>query len=322
MNSSLPFIKSLDGLESNTLEIYYVFVFPTLLVIGVILNGISLAVLIKILRKKYRQKSNSSNLNMFKYMLANELADFITCFISIFIFLSRCAKYCPIGYTYGAKLYDQYIFSFLGNNFSLWTLLNEISFSIERLKSFTAKKKEKKISFITLSLILFMISTIINLPHFVISRNVVPFAILTTTNQTLYIIKPSLLFNNKFGEIFLFVWALCRGLFLYILLAVLNIKIAINYKKHLFNKGLVINNIASLRDNNEELKKQKKETKITKMLFIMTGYYLFGNFPNSLGPIMFFIGLTDVYNYYGLFVNTNSVISHSSFLFLYLVYNV
>lgn len=320
MNSNLPSFNTTLGLISKTQEIYYVFIFPTILGMGVIFNSMALHVIWQLINKKKLSKS-TANVILYKYMFVNELSDLLTCLNASFIILSRCGQYCSIAFTLPVKIYEQYIYTFMGNTYLFWSLLNEISFSIERLRAFSKEKKNgNNIRFRYQSLILFLVSLIVSLPHYIISRNVVPFGVLITTNELLYTIKNNFIATNKFGEIFLFIWALCRGLFLYIVLFILNLIIALKFRKHLYTKVVSINNGKS---KIESEKLEKHQRKVTKMLLILTVYFMIGNFPNSLPPLLFFIGFgnTNEYLNFVLFTNTIVMLSHSSFLFIYLIYN-
>ena len=150
MNTNLTKYNSTAGLTSKTQETYYVFIYPIILGIGVILNSISLYTISTILKRKIKHSKYSSNEIMYKYMLVNQLADLLTCLNASLIILSRCGQYCSIAFTLPVKIYEQYIYTFMGNTYIFWSFLNEISFSIERLSAFSDTKRElnnRRISF-------------------------------------------------------------------------------------------------------------------------------------------------------------------------------
>ena len=144
MNSSLllPIFNTTLGLSSRINDFMSVYVFTFILMSGILFNSISIFVLSKIL-KEDKKKRTTSKMNIFKYMLLNVIADFCACLIGLPMALFRCGNYCSIGYDYYSKVYEAYIFVYLGNTVLFWGFLVEISFAIERLTSFSSSKTKQ-----------------------------------------------------------------------------------------------------------------------------------------------------------------------------------
>lgn len=71
-----------------------------------------------------------------------------------------------------------------------------------------------------------------------------------------------------------------------------------------------------------EIKKQKKETRVTKMVLSMSLNYIIGNILASLSPILFQFSVNSTfYGYYGSVTNITSYLSHGSYLFLFYIFN-
>ena len=64
------------------------------------------------------------------------------------------------------------------------------------------------------------------------------------------------------------------------------------------------------------------EVNVTKMVLLMSFFYLIGNVPNSISPILFTANVDSlVYSDYVIFGNFTLFLSHGSSFFLYLFFN-
>lgn len=150
---------------------------------------------------------------MFNYMLSFEIADFFNAFFLCFIGIFRCGALCNIGYAYITKLF-QLIFLF--NVLQIYQTFLEVGFALERIKAFSTKGVNSQMKFRYQVAIMMIVAIITTLPNYLVTRSIVPFGILSGTNQILYQISQSNFFQDKHWTIFLFVFALVRTLFLYI----------------------------------------------------------------------------------------------------------
>ena len=70
------------------------------------------------------------------------------------------------------------------------------------------------------------------------------------------------------------------------------------------------------------IKTKRKETKATKFALLTSLFYLIGNMPNAITAVIFYAGLGPMqYSIIATFTNTLSLISHSSFFFIYFFTN-
>lgn len=304
------------SLSSRITDIFNLYILPAISISGIVIKIMSIKILTKILKKKENYAS------MFHYMLTNETIDLFNCFIIVFTALFRCGPYCPFGYTYLSKLYELIFYLYTTNMLQQIQTLLEISFSIERLQSFTAKKKSQ-ITFRTKLFIWVVTAVVITAPNYVLSRTVAPIGVLITNNKTevLYGVVNNFISNNFYGQIFLFILNLVRGFMLFNVLLIVSIIVVIKFRFHLKSKSLVTGN----PNKNHEIdpkKKIKKENRVTRMVLSMSLNYIIGSFLASLSPILFQVGLNStIYNYYGSVANITTYLSHGTYILLYYNFN-
>lgn len=192
------------------------------------------------------------------------------------------------------------------------------------------------------------------IPNYLLSRTVAPVALLITNrkanNTTLqaeiiYGVVNNFIGVNYYAQIFLFILSLSRGFVLYNLLFIISLIVIYKFRKHLVAKSIVTHNTREQHhsDSNkhkhhnhdddksdhdhhhshqEPTKKQKKETRVTKMVLSMSLNYIIGNFLASLSPILFQTGVNSTfYGFYGSVSNIVSYLSHGSYFFLYYIFN-
>lgn len=329
MNQSLlPKFNSTANLTTRIQDLYNTFVFPTILLLGLIFNSLSIWVSLKI-----NEKKNLKDFNMCEYMFCNGVIDLIICFLSIFLPIIRGGVYFEYCYSFASKIYEQYLYLYLDNAFILCSALIESWFTLDRLMSFDVKKTQEKnrISFKIKCLIFLIIALVACLPNYIISRNIMPIGILVTQdNLVLYSVSNNSIGNNIYCKIVLFIVTLFRGFFIYTLILVLNIIIAYKLKKHMSKKMKLNSNSSHQRNqqttNNKYTRKNNKRNKqnekVNKMLLIISTFYLITHLPYSFTAILFFIGLNNtIYSYVLLFTNTLLFTSHSSFFFVYFFNN-
>jgi hypothetical protein len=257
-NSSLFYSKnqsifdSTEVFTSKLTDIGNVFILPPICFFGLIANLINIVV---ILQPEFKG-------TVYHIMLMNTITDF--CFLSImfFIVIIRCGSLCPYGYTFASKVYEQYIYLFIGNTFLLFGTLHDIYISLARLGSFkrvSLQNKQQKLDFKWVCVILFVFSLIINTPSYIITRNVQKVGLLrvndsddelideqqmqsniTTSYEPIYFVLSNELGRNPFVKTFLFVLIVIRGFFLLIVLFLINLVIAYKYKKYMKKKRRII----------------------------------------------------------------------------------
>lgn len=323
--SSLKIYNSTLGLTSRLADIFSVFVLPVVLLIGLLLDFISIYVITSLINKYLKRSAknpnkNKSRLEIFRYLLLTQISDVLFCITRLFIFIIRCGSYCSLSYSFAAKAYEIYIYLYVSNICALFGMLLEISISINRIMTFSSKKitgePYKRICFI-----LFIISVIVSAPNYIVSRSVTPIGILETKNnksEILYGVSNNFIAKNPFGQIILFIIALLRGFILYILLFILNLVIAYKYK--IYIRTRLANNIELNSKTN--LKYKRKESRVTKMVLAISLVYLILNLPNSLSNIIFTIGIDAIItSNYLIFNDLFLFISHGCFFFVYFYNN-
>ena len=123
--------------------------------------------------------------------MVNSIADLAFLLSQFFLIIIRCGSICPYGYSYGSKFYELYVYLHLGYTFALFAALNDIGVSIDRALSFRlaasnnqhasktlAKSSNAKRNYVLRIAFLFIASFILNLPMYVLSREIAPVAVL------------------------------------------------------------------------------------------------------------------------------------------------
>lgn len=85
------------------------------------------------------------NAKMLNYIFLNSLIDFVFLFIQFWLLLIRCGALCPYGYTYWAKFYEIYIYTFLSYVLATSQVILGIYVSIERLQMFSTSKLQAQV---------------------------------------------------------------------------------------------------------------------------------------------------------------------------------
>ena len=234
-------LSSKDSLSARSHDYSNVYLLPTISLFGIITSIINIIVLVEINKKP---KSRT-----FKYMLVNSLSDLIFLLIESSLFLIRCGSLCPYGSTRFAKVYEHYIFLYLGYVIVMFSALMDLSLSIDRLNMFMTKKHAPRASrrynetrcFVFRCLSLFIFSAVILIPGFLISRDTRVLARLSLPGSNDY----ELLFENEVKAEWInnstlkLVYLLCmiaKGPVLLITLFVANSIIVFKFRRHIKKK--------------------------------------------------------------------------------------
>ena len=327
-HSLLPRYDSLSQITPYLQDFFYVMIIPSIVVFGFFIKIITIDTLRMILNKK-------NPFFIFYYMLAFEVVDYIAGIILAFLALFECGHFCQLSYKYITKLFELIFFTYFTNVALQFQSFLEISLAFDRIRSFSVKNNNEKISIKKLKikiLILFVLAFIVAIPNYILSRPIKPIGILIKSNKTqeiLYLMSDSELSDkNDAFTLFLFVYDLFRGLFLHILLIILNFIVILKYKAYLNNKKSTHFNVPmpikteSREATNRNYSNQTKEIKLTKMVFAMNCNFIIGNLPISIVPIFFRItGESVAYNFYTISVDLIALFTHLSYLIFYLKYN-
>ena len=240
-NTTLPVFFSKESLTLRIADYSNVYLLPVICVFGILTSILSIIVLAKI---------NKFNENVYLYMMIDSVANLIFLLTQVPIAVLRCGILCPYAYTYGAKVFELYIYLYVGYVVVTFSALVDISVSIDRFLSFNVKRKAKlsRTHFFVRCLALFLFSAIAQIPLFCLSRAIQPVGLLvsidqatnqTVLSETLYRYFYRVEWLNPTLQVFLTILLMIKGPALIFLVLVTNIFVAVKFKKHLENKKKV-----------------------------------------------------------------------------------
>ena len=230
---NLPIYNSTDTLSITINDYFNTYILPIICLFGIVTNIVNIIV--------FKQTKMDNDIT--KYFITNSCCGLAFLSTQVFLFIFRCGNLCPYQYNYGAKLYEKYIYGYIGYVIYNFCLLLDISTSLKRFSSFQigTNNKKLKISFELKCVIFLIISLLICLPHIiylkieVIGKLAINDKKLNTTYEMLYDLNPS--FQNDFiTKTIIFIVRIIRGCGLYVLLLILNVLIAYKLKKHISKK--------------------------------------------------------------------------------------
>ena len=235
-NSSLPIYYSKESLTIRFADYSNVYLMPTVCAFGIATSLICILVSLK---------RDESNAKLFNYIILNSSIDFIFLWCEFFIFIIRCGILCEYGNTYGAKIYEIYIFLYAGYVLVNSQVFLSIYIAYDRLRLFSTKDSSKnQISIFKVYIICFLISVLSNLAQ-LISRQVIPVGILipdpnSTYFEVLYVkaFRPE--FQSQIADILLTVNLFVKDIIMFIVLCVLNIWICVRFRAYLKSRKFLI----------------------------------------------------------------------------------
>ena len=187
-------------------------------------------------------------------MIISSSIDLAFLLTKVFVFIFRCGAYCTFSFSYEARIYEWYIYNFVGYLFSKFKALVDMSVSIDRILSFSNKRtprKNERLVFGLRCLLLFILAAIIIIPDQIISRTVNPFGVMVKSEpsfvnnhnhtiwhyQLLYRRDVRNEWNESGQKAFLSVLKFINGPFLFFSMVVVNLVVVNMFKRHLDNKG-------------------------------------------------------------------------------------
>ena len=316
--NSLKIYNSTDEFSIILYDYTNTYILPFISLFGVITSIINVVVLLKI------KLNNDIN----KYLFVKSCCDLTFLTTQCFIFIIRCGRLCSYSYSYSAKFYEAYIFRYFGYVLIFFSCSLDITVSIDRIFSFQSKSRyyKLKIPFKIRCVVLFIISTFICIPQYVLFKIPEAFGKLyvydSKTNSTSYELLYQLK-NRKNEDLKNLVTVLkyIRGYGLFGLLSLLNLIIVYKFKKHLGKKESMTKNGNSYKVKNAKNKKTKKENKTTLMILVICLNYLTGNMLDSFSVSIYFENNILVNNLVYMIGNGLLYISHGVNLFIYLYFD-
>jgi len=269
---------------------------------------------------------------MFNYMLSFETAGFLASLIACFVGIYRCGALCNFGYSYFTKLFELIFHYYLGNVLNNFQISLEISFAFERIRILSNKKTKSKLRFRYQVIVTMFVALVVTLPNYLVTRSIVPFGIVTGTDQILYQISVSSFAQNEYWQIILLAIGSVRAL-LFIIIFVLNMIVIYKFKQFMLKKKKLLAkknsasgpSISTGRQKiiKETTKEIKKENRITKVVVVTSLNYLIGNAPIGIALLIFQqLGSTSLlYSYFASVGILVVAFSHGSYIFLYFLYN-
>ena len=190
-DNSLKIYNSTDSLSLPIVDYANTYFLPFICLFGMFTSILNVIVLSK------TKLDNDLN----KYFFIISFCDLAFLATQVFIFIFRCGKLCLYSYTYGAKIYEKYIYHYLGFVIVTFSNLLDISISLERLSSFKINTTNKKFKIsIKMKCVIYLItSVLICLPHFIIYSNPEVLGLLAIYDKTVHTTTYKTLFEVKFN---------------------------------------------------------------------------------------------------------------------------
>ena len=307
---------SLYSLTAIITDIGNTYILPSICVFGILSNFISIIVLYKMDLKN----------SMYKFMLIVSIKDFFYLFLPVFLTIFRCGALCPFGYKFGSKIYELYIYLFIGNTIMTFANMLDIFVSLNRLFAFSSSSpKASDISFKWRCIVSGVFALIINILVIILPKDIQKIGLLTTfdpTNSThiiydsLYSVKLSNIGKNQIGQLIVTILTFGRTSFLIFFLFIINLIVGLKFRKHI-DKKIIIVNAKNLRKMNIT-KYTNKNNNITRMVLLMGCNYFAGNLPFGIAAILSSINFNPyIYSIYQLYSNSSLFISFGCNIFVY-----
>lgn len=227
-NIDILVVNSTESLSLRFADSLNVFVLPPICLAGMTLNLV--CVLVVATQRKQRLTSGA----LYSFVIATRsLADLVFLCINSFTCVIRCGSLCPHAYTFAAKVWELYVHLFVGNTLLLFATSLDLCLAFQRLVSFDSSSRQ--VDFRLTCAIVLVVSVLLNVPSYLLTRHVHVFAYLNKEQQTpLYQIGPNSMGKNDLVVGFLFALTLLRGLVPLVVLFLTNLSIA--YKFRMYSK--------------------------------------------------------------------------------------
>lgn len=249
--------------EDSIIDFVYTFPIPAVCFFGILANALNILIL----------KDSSLKIIIYKYLLIHAISNFIYYIIVFFIFLSRCGSYCTIGHSFLSQFYLYLFYNYIKNIASSFSLLIELLVSLQRLLFVSNVQYFKFKKIYSISVILVLVSIIINLPFFLSKK-----------------LKFNLHYSvvlNEFGKSELGKWLVIsiptiKGLLIINAILVTNFLTVAKLKKRIEIKKTLI--FFKLHQSKE--KSLKTSRNLTLMVVVISFLNFFAYLPNLAAYIM------------------------------------
>lgn len=246
-NISLPIYYSKENLTTRFFDYSNVYVLPSICIFGLATSLISIIVAVKRDDREPSTKANS-NKKSFDYILLNSIIDFLFLLIELFVVVVRCGVLCPYGNKYGSKVYEIYIYLYVGYVLATSQLLLSIYIAYDRLSMFSAAASNKKqMSIFRVYSVCLLVSLLANLSPYLLSREVIPLGILrvpglnsTFYDDLLYVKSFRSEFQTTTANFLLTANLVVKDIFMFVLLTVLNSWLCVKFRSYMKSRKILL----------------------------------------------------------------------------------
>jgi hypothetical protein len=319
-SSALPILNSTLSLSSSLNDISNVLLIPSFAIGLIPLKLFTIAVLVIIIKQK---KKNNNKIGQFYYLLTNETCDMMHAIIFCFGAALRCGSYCSFGYNYVAKIIDLACYVYGIPVLLQMQILIEIAFTLHRIKAlkFTNTQVRNGMKFRYKLAISLVVSSILAVPNYLMTRDIMPVGVLVPSNQTLYAIDTRPIFKTYFWSIGLSVFNIIRSIIPVLVLFISNIVLIHKLKKYEINQrsNAVPPPLPENQNNTAEIHKSLKEVNISRLVFGINANYMIGHFPYFLLPFFFLYSETDstIFIYFNTAIRLLLIICHYNYILIF-----
>ncbi len=223
-NTSIP-LNSIP-LTAFISDVFNVYVLPPLCYMGVVLNLLCIIVTHKLKATK-----------TFLYMELTSLSDFLFLLINSSLFIIRCGSLCNLGYTFGAKAYEIYIYLFIGSSLLFFSSLVEILILFDQY--LTIKNRPLKFKTNMLVAVFSVISLAASTPTFLTRRIGTQNFYINGELFVLFVSTSNDLGRSNTGRVLNIAYGLYRGMALLVFLFIGNLLLTIEYHKFINKKNKI-----------------------------------------------------------------------------------
>jgi hypothetical protein len=239
-NSSLPIYYSKESLSTRYADFANVYLLPSACGFGIITSFICVLVSFR---------GGESNAKSLDYILLNSLIDLLFLLCEIFVVIVRCGLLCPYGYTYGAKIYETYVFLYSGYILVTSQVLLSIYISYDRLSMFSGKvSAQKRLTIYKVYATCFLISAAANAPIYGVSRETIAFGIFmlsphATFYEVLYKRRFKAEFQTPLANTLLTILSTIKNPVLYTVLTVLSVWVCMRFRAYLMSRKTLVKKV-------------------------------------------------------------------------------
>lgn len=228
--SSLPVYYSKENLTLSIADKTNVFILPSICLFGMLTSLPCIMVSFK---------RDHSNAKIFDYILINSANDFCFLLVEFFVIIIRCGNLCPYGYTFASKVYELFVFQYVGYIFVTSQVFFNIYFAYDRLKMFSGKlTTQKPLNIYIVLAICTVISALVNTLPYPLFREITVMGLYkpdpnSTYTEILYTRSIRKIFTTPIMQNLLVVWLVIKNPVLFLFLTFMNVMVVIRFRAYL-----------------------------------------------------------------------------------------